>query len=123
MRKFEDVIKSPRLNIESMDPERRALTALLSHPGYKTREVVIAAGWNEVVKNDIKLEHVSVSLNRRCPTWDEMCMIKDIFWDEEELVAQFHRPKSQYTPFFPYCLHLWRKVGWEEPEMDWLEEA
>ena len=118
MREFEDVIKSPRLNIENLDPERRALRAFLSHPEYKAQEVYIVAGWNEYGKNDVKMEHVSVSLNRRCPNWDEMCMIKNIFWDEEELVAQFHRPKSQYVNFFPHCLHLWRKIGWES-EMDW----
>jgi len=122
MREFEDVIKSPRLNIEDIDPERKSLKAFLSHPEYKAQEVCIIAGWNEDVKNGIILEHVSVSLNRRCPKWDEMCMIKDIFWDEEELVAEFHRPKSQYVNLHPYCLHLWRKVGWEA-EMDWLEEA
>lgn len=57
-------------------------------------------------------EHVSVSLDRdRCPTWEEMCKVKDLFWDEEDAVFQFHPPKSQYVNQHPYCLHLWRKIG------------
>ena len=118
MRSFENVIKSPRLNITDLNPENKSLGAYLSHPNYKAHDISIAAGWNEKGKNGCVLEHVSVSLRRRCPTWDEMCMVKDIFWADEECVVQFHPPKSKYVNFHPYCLHLWRKVGWE-PEMDW----
>lgn len=56
-------------------------------------------------------EHVSVSLPNRCPTWEEMCRIKNLFWDEEDCVVQFHPPKSQYRNVHPYCLHMWRRVG------------
>lgn len=57
-------------------------------------------------------EHVSVSLNKnRCPTWEEMCMIKNLFWDEEDCVIQFHPPKSEYVNNHPYCLHLWRPIN------------
>ena len=55
-------------------------------------------------------EHVSVSANKRPPTWDEMCFVKNIFWDEEEMVVQFHPPKSEYVNFHPHCLHLWRPI-------------
>jgi len=58
-------------------------------------------------------EHVSVSLANRLPTWNEMCLVKRMFWDEEDCVVQFHPPKSQYVNCHPYCLHLWRKVGSE----------
>lgn len=53
-------------------------------------------------------EHVSVSLRHRCPTWEEMCRIKSIFWDDEEEVVQFHPKKSEYVNCHPFCLHLWR---------------
>lgn len=55
-------------------------------------------------------EHVSVSLPDRCPTWAEMCRIKDLFWDEEDTVVQFHPPRSQYVNNHPHCLHLWRPL-------------
>lgn len=56
-------------------------------------------------------EHVSVSLYNRLPTWDEMCLVKSLFWDEEETVIQFHPKKSQYVNQHPFCLHLWKKIG------------
>lgn len=55
-------------------------------------------------------EHVSVSCEDRCPTWDEMCFVKDIFWAEEELVVQYHPPKSLHVNFHPHCLHMWRSL-------------
>lgn len=58
-------------------------------------------------------EHVSVSLRDRCPTWEEMCYIKSVFWDTEDTVIQFHPPESEYVNNHPYCLHLWRKIGQE----------
>lgn len=56
-------------------------------------------------------EHVSVSREDRCPTWEEMCFVKDIFWREDECVVQFHPPKSAYVNRHLRCLHLWK---WKE---------
>lgn len=56
-------------------------------------------------------EHVSVSYPNRCPTWAEMCHVKDLFWDPEDAVMQLHPPESEYVNNHPYCLHLWRPVG------------
>lgn len=56
-------------------------------------------------------EHVSVSLPSRCPTWEEMCFVKNLFWDEDDFVVQMHPPKSDYVNCHPFCLHLWRKTG------------
>lgn len=57
-------------------------------------------------------DHVSVSpcnqKRKSCPTWDEMCAIKDMFFEPEECVMQLHPSKSQYVNNHPYCLHLWR---------------
>lgn len=64
-------------------------------------------------------DHVSVSpCNRKrqaCPTWDEMCAIKDMFFEPEETVVQYHPPKSDYVNNHPYCLHLWRPHDKEMP--------
>jgi hypothetical protein len=56
-------------------------------------------------------EHVSVSRKDRCPTWEEMCQIKDTFWDDEDVVMQFHVPAKDHVNNHPYCLHLWRPKG------------
>ncbi len=60
-------------------------------------------------------EHVSVSLIKRCPTWEEMCFIKGAFWDEEDAVVQYHPPKSEYVNNYPFCLHLWRPINLSMP--------
>lgn len=65
-------------------------------------------------------EHVSVSLPDRCPTWDEMCYIKDMFWNELETVVQFHPSSSKYVNTHPYCLHLWKKDGVHELPPQWM---
>ncbi len=64
-------------------------------------------------------EHVSLRAKdysgERVPTWSEMCWAKDLFWDDEECVAQLHPPKSEYVNCHPNVLHLWREVGAQFP--------
>lgn len=64
-----------------------------------------------IASDQMGWEHVSVSLPHRTPNWDEMCQIKELFWDDGDLVVQFHVPKSDWINNHPYCLHLWRKSG------------
>ncbi len=56
-------------------------------------------------------EHVSVSLKNRCPTWEEMCFLKSLFWDDDECVVQYHPAKKDYVNIFKTCLHLWKFKG------------
>jgi len=60
-------------------------------------------------------EHVSVSTIRRTPNWREMSFVKDLFWDEDEGVVQFHPPRSEYANNHPNCLHLWRNKHQQFP--------
>lgn len=53
-------------------------------------------------------QHCSVSSEKRCPTWDEMCLVKDTFFEPEDLCIQMHSRKSQYINLHPYCLHMWK---------------
>lgn len=68
-----------------------------------------------IVSEGMGWEHVSVSRTDRCPTWPEMCQVKDLFWDEDDCVVQYHPSKSAYVNNHPYCLHLWRPIGIELP--------
>lgn len=72
-------------------------------------EGVGATGW----------EHLSLRAKdysgERVPTWSEMCWAKNLFWDEEECVAQLHPPKSEYVNAHPHVLHLWRETGKDFP--------
>lgn len=60
-------------------------------------------------------EHVSVSRADRCPTWDEMCDVKSLFWDDDDCVIQYHPPKKDHINNHEYCLHLWRPIGIDLP--------
>ena len=68
-----------------------------------------------VISNGDGWEHVSVSMKGRCPRWQEMCYIKSLFWDDEEVVIQYHPKKSEYVNLHPYCLHLWKPIGIDIP--------
>lgn len=99
----------------------------LSGPEGRTLIVIASDGrdWFEPKKigdnEDLVLsppawEHVSVHAlghdkRPRTPSWKEMCWIKDLFWDEEELVVQFHPPKSAYVNVHDNTLHLWAVIG------------
>jgi len=65
-----------------------------------------------IASNGCGWDHVSVSpcSQKRtvCPTWEEMSAIKDMFFEPEEAVVEYHPPKSEYVSNHPYCLHLWR---------------
>ena len=65
-------------------------------------------------------DHVSVSLTdpKKTPNWREMCYIKDLFFDEEETVIQYHPPKSEYVNVHQGCLHMWRPHDREIPLPD-----
>ena len=60
-------------------------------------------------------EHLSVSTPVKCPTWEQMCFMKDIFWSEEEVCMQLHPKKSEYVNNMPYCLHIWKPINQEIP--------
>lgn len=78
MKSVEEMKNSPRLLVvkEGFD----GLMGYLHYPRYRASAVAIIASWGG------GWEHVSVSLSNRCPTWEEMCMVKDIFWGEDECV-------------------------------------
>lgn len=79
----------------------------IRHAGQATLRVIagVGDGW----------EHVSVSLPNRCPTWAEMCKIKELFWDEDDCVMQLHPPKEDWVNNHEFCLHLWRPLDIDIP--------
>lgn len=59
-------------------------------------------------------DHISISKETKggkfkIPTWNDMCFIKDLFFEPEEAVVQYHPRQSEYVNFHPGVLHLWRK--------------
>ena len=68
-----------------------------------------------IVSNEQGWDHVSVSLHRKnganiksCPSFEEMSMVKQKIFAEEEAVFQLHPREEDYINTHPYCLHLWK---------------
>ena len=53
-------------------------------------------------------DHVCASMENRCPTWEEMCEIKDVFFGKDECCVEYHPAENNYVNVHPYCLHIWR---------------
>ncbi len=79
---------------------------------------VVGAGLVCISTNGLGWEHVSVfKKSGNLPDWNEMCKVKNLFWEEEEAVMQVHPPKSLYVNNAP-VLHLWRPIESEIPLPD-----
>ena len=58
-------------------------------------------------------EHVSVSFgskSEKTPSWEIMCKVKALFWDDEVPVMQLHPARSEWISNHNGCLHLWRPL-------------
>lgn len=42
----------------------------------------------------------------RCPNWQKLSFVKDLFWQVEEAVMPPRPPKSDYLNCHPFCLHI-----------------
>jgi len=60
-------------------------------------------------------EHVSVSLQHRCPSWNEMEYVKRLFWEPWETVMQIHPSLPEYVDCCATCLHLWKPMRTKIP--------
>ncbi len=72
--------------------------------------LIISSGTPELNGPGWPWEHVSVSHPYRCPTWDEMDLIKNKFWSGSETVVQFHPRLDNKVNLHPRCLHLWKNI-------------
>ena len=101
MKTIEEIKKSGRVAIDEQSAD--GFSGVIQFPHWAGTLVCSwGAGW----------EHVSVAPFRRnyTPTWDDMCLLKNIFWHEEEAAIQIHPPKSEYVNNLSNCLHLWRCI-------------
>ena len=75
--------------------------------------------YRTIVSAGMGWEHVSVQVAvpgrraKRVPTWEQLCLVKSLFWDSEDAVVQFHPPESDYVNDHDFVLHLWRPI--DEP--------
>lgn len=73
-----------------------------------------------IASDGLGWQHVSVSKSgsTKCPNWEHMCRVKELFWGDDEWVMQFHPPKKDYVNNHPGCLHLWRPTQERMPVPD-----
>lgn len=95
---------------------------IIPHHRISGYEYFAMASDGTLAGNDlIPWEHVSVTVRpkdknaTRCPTWEEMCFIKQLFWGPKEVVIEFHPAEEDYISNHQYCLHLWRHTKIEIP--------
>lgn len=62
-------------------------------------------------RNENGQEHVSMNGKDHTPTWDDMCTLKDLFFNDDEECFQIHPKKTEYVNLAPHCLHIWRNIG------------
>ena len=94
-----------------VSPEPGWQLLIIASDGTDSEEIPEANGW----------EHVSVHCanakgKSRTPSWREMCYVKDLFWDAEDVVMQLHPRRSVYVNLHPNTLHLWRSRTQPIPE-------
>lgn len=71
-----------------------------------------------IVSDGAGWDHVSVSRADHCPSWEEMCRVKGLFFSELECVWEYHPPRAVYINDHPFTLHLWRKQDFDMPLPD-----
>lgn len=71
--------------------------------------------YNVICSNGGGWEHISVSNEKHIPSWRVMSKIKDLFFNDDEVVVEFHPAKKDYINNHNNCLHLWRYLDAEIP--------
>jgi len=65
-------------------------------------------GLRIVISDGGDWDHVSVSRQERCPTWEEMEWVKREFFEPGDCCMQLHVPTAEHRNNHPFCLHIWR---------------
>jgi len=82
-----------------LDPARNGCFVISCEDREELRIVAsVGGGW----------DHVSVSLEHRCPTWAEMQFIAELFFKLDEYAMQLHLPAKDHINQHPFVLHWWR---------------
>lgn len=59
---------------------------------------------------DGQWRHVSVSLQDRLPTYEELGAVRSAYFPAEATVVQVMPPESQWVNEHQFCLHLWQRL-------------
>lgn len=102
--------------LNHLDPYRVPLMGDLGDEYNGAFEIKIKGEkYSIIASNGDGWEHISVSSKYKIPSWSTMCKIKDLFFEENEVVMQIHPSKNDYINVHKNCLHLWRPINQEIP--------
>jgi len=107
----------PQLRSSFLDGNNGCFEVASPEPGW-TLEIIASdgEGWEHVSVHaskghDSRLIGGRSTLRSRTPSWVEMTFVKDLFWDDEDVVMQLHPRRSEYVNMHPHTLHLWRPTA------------
>ena len=105
MKEFEDIRQDKRITVNE-----KAADGMRGWVTLKGQAFVF------VCSNGGGWDHVSVSGRKRCPSWGEMCEIKDIFFRKNKCCVEYHPAEADYVNVHPFCLHIWKPQKKEMPK-------
>lgn len=71
-------------------------------------DVLSGKNLNFIFSYQMGWEHLSVSMPSKTPSWDQMCRMKDIFWNKDEACVEYHPKEEDYVNMHQHCLHIWK---------------
>ena len=71
-------------------------------------DVISGKNLNFIFSYQMGWEHLSVSMPSKTPSWDQMCRMKDIFWNKDEACVEYHPKEEDYVNMHKHCLHICR---------------
>lgn len=106
------VTDHPTLGTTSADGNNGAFDIESPEPGWRLA-LIGSDGSESPEEPTFQWEHISVHAynaagRQRTPNWREMSYVKNLCWDDEDVVVQFHPRRSEYVNNHPHVLHLWR---------------
>lgn len=105
MRKLEEIRNNGKIKIYQ---EVEDGISGVYHDFIHNKEYTLIFSWGD------GWEHLSVS-SYITPSWEVMCKLKEIFWNDEEMCVEYHPKKSEYVNNHEHCLHIWRPIEEKMP--------
>lgn len=65
----------------------------------------------DVMDDDKKYIHISLSHKNKIPDWDTVKAVKDKFIGKDSDAFIYFPIDSEYINLMPYCLHLWHEIN------------
>lgn len=105
-------------NLKHLEKYRQPMMGMMGdeYNGMFELQLKSCGVWFKVIaSNGLDWDHISVSTEARCPRWEEMHLIKQMFFENDEIAIEIHPSEEEYVNMHPYCLHMWRSQKLEIP--------